>query len=172
MSQHVAAEFPLQGTVDGTSRGTVGQGRGFTPVWWAGFEWWSGWWSGFEWWGWGGWLWCKSDVAGTQPKPDKVLFSGTHGGSEILGPVTDSVANVKPVGWVKKELESAAVDSRNTTEIAPQRDRKLLKACILLIVFEGSDIVPLRWCFVVKYSWLSCVVVVESQKTMRRARGD
>ena len=102
----------------------------------------------------------------TQPKADKVLFSGTHGGSEILGPLTDGVAKVKLVVWVKKvvgavkhvvvgrvgpvypktpgqfmrddakpaglnvEVASAAVDSRNTTERIPQRDRKLLKACI------------------------------------------
>jgi hypothetical protein len=113
-----------------------------------------------------------------------VLFSRTHGGSEILGPVTDGVAKVKLVVWVKKVVGavkhvvvggvgpvypkipgqfSAAVDSRNTTERLPQRDRKLLKACIMLIVFEGSDIVLERWCFVVKYSLLSCV---ESQIDM------
>ena len=133
----------------------------------------------------------------TQPSGVRVLFSRTHGGSEILGPVTDGVAKVKLIARVKKvvgavkhvvvggvgpvypkiprqfmrddakpeglnvELASAAVDSRNTTERLPQRDWKLLKACIMLIVFEGSDIVLERWCFVVKYSLLSCVVVLK-----------
>jgi hypothetical protein len=141
-------------------------------------------------------------VVWTQPSGVRVLFSRTHGGSEILDPLTDGVAKVKLVVWVKKvvegvkhvvvggvgpvypkipgqfmrddtkpeglnvEVASAAVDRRNMTERIPQRDRKLLKACIMLIVFEGPDILLKRWCFVVKYSLLSCVVVVESQKAM------
>jgi hypothetical protein len=139
-------------------------------------------------------------VVWTQPSGVRVLFSRTHGGSETLGPLTDGVANVKLVVWVKKvvggvkhvvvggvgpvypkipgqfmrddtkpeglnvKVASAAVDSRNMTERIPQRDRKLLKVCIMLIVFEGPDIVLERWCFVVKYSLLSCVV--ESQEAM------
>jgi hypothetical protein len=67
------------------------------------------------------------------------------------------------------EVASAAVDSRNMTERMPQRGRKLLKACIMWIVFEGSDIVLERWLFVVKYSLLSCVVV-KSHKDLRRGR--
>jgi hypothetical protein len=140
-------------------------------------------------------------VVWAQPSGVRVLFSRTHGGSEILGLVTDGVAKVKLVVWAKKvvgavkhvvvggvgpvypkipgqfmrddakpeglnvKLASAAVDSRNTTERLPQRDRESLRACILLIVFEGPDIVPERLCFVVKYSLLSCVVV-ESHKDL------
>jgi hypothetical protein len=48
--------------------------------------------------------------------------------------------DAKPAG-LTVEVASAAVHSRNATERLPQRDRKLLKACIMLIVFEGSDIV-------------------------------
>lgn len=70
----------------------------------------------------------------------------------------------KPAG-LKVEVPSAAVDSKNTTERLSQRDRKLLKVSIMLIVFEGFDVVLERWCFVVKYSLLSCVVV-ESRKAM------
>ena len=37
-----------------------------------------------------------------QPSGVRVLFSRTHGGSEILGPVTDGVAKVKLIARVKK----------------------------------------------------------------------
>jgi hypothetical protein len=36
-------------------------------------------------------------VVRVQPSGDRVLFSRTHGGSEILWPVTDGVARVKLV---------------------------------------------------------------------------